>query len=212
VRADRWITPSLSGLAGGAQMALRRLLADDGSTSRPSRYIDANVNGPSRVSPMNSSSVRPKEERSYTITELAHEFDITPRAIRFYEDMGLLAPGRAGRNRVYNHRDRTRLKLTLRGKRLGFSLTEIRQLVTMYESPADTALQLEAFRSTLAQHRQQLEQQLEDLEVTLAEIAQHEARCEKLLADRGLTVQSAPSTSGERPSSPRRRKATASSE
>ena len=112
---------------------------------------------------------RSKDERSYTITELAQEFDITPRAIRFYEDMALLEPTRRGRNRVYSQRDRTRLKLTLRGKRLGFTLTEIRDLVTMYESPADTGAQLEAFRAALAQHRCQLEQQLEDLQVTLAE-------------------------------------------
>lgn len=121
---------------------------------------------------------------TFSITALAQEFDITPRAIRFYEDVGLLSPARAGRNRVYSQRDRTRLKLTLRGKRLGFSLTEILQLVTMYESPADTVAQLEAFRLALAQHRQQLEQQLEDLQITLAEIGQHESRCERLLAER----------------------------
>lgn len=119
--------------------------------------------------------------RTFTITDLAAEFDITPRAIRFYEDMGLLAPARAGRNRVYAQRDRTRLKLTLRGKRLGLSLQEVRDLVDLYESPADTAQQLEAFLRTLAAHRAQLERQREDLEVTLAEIAQHEARCRKLL-------------------------------
>ena len=127
---------------------------------------------------------RAKDDRSYTITELAQEFDITPRAIRFYEDVGLLAPARAGRNRVYSQRDRTRLKLTLRGKRLGFSLTEILQLVTMYDTPADTRPQLEAFAAALAKHRQQLEQQLEDLQVTLAELGQHESRCQRLLADR----------------------------
>jgi len=88
--------------------------------------------------------------RSYTITELALEFDITPRAIRFYEDMGLLAPQRAGRNRVYTQRDRTRLKLTLRGKRLGLSLQEIKPLVDMYDSPADTTPQLQAFLAVLA--------------------------------------------------------------
>ncbi|MBM3389748.1 MAG: MerR family DNA-binding transcriptional regulator [Betaproteobacteria bacterium] len=116
-----------------------------------------------------------------TITELAQEFDITPRAIRFYEDVGLLTPGRQGRNRVYTHRDRTRLKLTLRGKRLGLTLQEIKQLVDMYESPDDTAPQLKAFLGVLQSHRLQLEQQRKDLEVTLAEIAQHEARCRDLL-------------------------------
>lgn len=120
--------------------------------------------------------------RSYTIAELAAEFDITPRAIRFYEDMGLLTPARAGRNRVYAQRDRTRLKLTLRGKRLGLSLQEIKTLVDLYESPADTAQQLDAFLITLASHRAQLERQREDIEVTLAEIGQHEARCRRLLA------------------------------
>jgi DNA-binding transcriptional MerR regulator len=120
--------------------------------------------------------------RSYTITELAAEFDITPRAIRFYEDMGLLEPGRAGRNRVYDHRDRTRLKLTLRGKRLGLTLQEIKQLVDMYESGSDTAPQLKAFIEVLAQHRRQLEQQRDDIEVTLEEISQHEERCRALLA------------------------------
>lgn len=117
-----------------------------------------------------------------TITELAQEFDITPRAIRFYEDKGLLTPQRAGRNRVYAQRDRTRLKLTLRGKRLGLSLQEIKRLVDMYDSPSDTVPQLQAFLQVLSDHRAQLEQQREDIEITLAEIAQHEARCQQLLA------------------------------
>jgi DNA-binding transcriptional MerR regulator len=118
---------------------------------------------------------------TFTITELAQEFDITPRAIRFYEDVGLLQPARAGRNRVYTHRDRTRLKLTLRGKRLGLTLQEIKQLVDMYESGSDERPQLEAFLGVLGDHRRQLEQQLEDIQVTLAEIAQHEARCRSLI-------------------------------
>jgi DNA-binding transcriptional MerR regulator len=119
--------------------------------------------------------------RTYTITELAGEFDITARAIRFYEDVGLLTPARAGRNRVYTLRDRTRLKLTLRGKRLGLSLQEIKQLVDLYDSPSDTTPQLQAFLGVLAAHRTQLEQQREDIEITLAEIAQHESRCRSLL-------------------------------
>lgn len=119
--------------------------------------------------------------RTYTITELATEFDITARAIRFYEDVGLLAPQRAGRNRVYTQRDRTRLKLTLRGKRLGLSLQEILQLVTMYDNPSDTRQQLNAFLEVLGRHRRLLEQQREDIEITLAEIAQHEERCRTLL-------------------------------
>ena len=119
--------------------------------------------------------------QAFTISELAAEFDITSRAIRFYEDVGLLTPGRAGRNRVYTQRDRTRLKLTLRGKRLGLSLQEIKQLVDMYDSPSDTTQQLTAFLGVLGEHRRLLEQQREDIEITLAEIAQHEERCRKLL-------------------------------
>jgi DNA-binding transcriptional MerR regulator len=123
-----------------------------------------------------------REARLFTITELAAEFDITPRAIRFYEDVGLLTPARDGRNRVYTQRDRTRIKLTLRGKRLGLSLQEIKQLVDMYESPDDTQQQLEAFLVVLRQHRQQMQQQLEDLQITLTEISQHEDRCLRMLA------------------------------
>ena len=123
--------------------------------------------------------------KTFTITELAAEFDVTPRAIRFYEDVGLLEPQRAGRNRVYSQRERTRLKLTLRGKRLGLSLQEIKQLVDMYDSPSDTAPQLEAFLLVLRNHRKQIELQLEDIRVTLEEIAQHEARCERLLEAAG---------------------------
>ena len=119
----------------------------------------------------------------FTITELAAEFDITPRAIRFYETVGLLAPARAGRNRVYTQRDRIRLKLTLRGKRLGLSLQEIKQLVDMYGASSDGAPQLRAFLDVLGQHRRQLEQQRDDIALTLAEISQHEARCEALLAN-----------------------------
>ncbi len=119
--------------------------------------------------------------RTHTITELAAEFDITTRAIRFYEGMGLLHPARVGRNRVYTQRDRTRLKLTLRSKRLGLSLLEVKPLVDMYDSPADTAPQLKAFLQVLGQHRRLLEQQREDIDITLQEIEQHEARCIQLL-------------------------------
>lgn len=129
-----------------------------------------------------SASASTKEDATFTITELAQEFDVTPRAIRFYEDLGLLEPARAGRNRVYTQRDRTRLKLTLRGKRLGFALQEIKQLVMMYDTESDTAPQLEAFLAALGAHRQQLERQLEDVRITLDEIALHEARCRQLLA------------------------------
>jgi DNA-binding transcriptional MerR regulator len=125
--------------------------------------------------------------RTFSIAELAEEFDVTPRAIRFYEDVGLLQPERVGARRVYAQRDRTRLKLTLRGKRLGLALSEIKQLVDMYDSPADNAAQLQAFLRVLATHREQLEQQLEDIRITLEEIGQHEARCRALLGPRSRT-------------------------
>jgi DNA-binding transcriptional MerR regulator len=120
---------------------------------------------------------------SFTIGELAKEFDLTTRAIRFYEDCGLLSPLRSGRTRVYSARDRTRLKLTLRGKRLGLTLAEVKELVDMYESPRDTQPQLKKFLAVLAAHRAQLEQQLADLHANLAEVRVHEKEARRLLAD-----------------------------
>ena len=123
---------------------------------------------------------------TYTITELAREFDVTARAIRFYEDQGLLSPSRegaGGRNRVYTPRDRTRLKLTLRGKRLGLALSEIKSLVDMYESPKDTSAQMNRFLGVLAHQRETLEQQRADIEMALEEIAAHEEECRRLLAE-----------------------------
>ncbi|MFM7226962.1 MAG: MerR family DNA-binding protein, partial [Betaproteobacteria bacterium] len=93
--------------------------------------------------------------------------------------------GSSGRVRVYGARDRIRLKLTLRGKRLGLTLSEIKDLVDMYDSPKDSSAQLKRFLVVLARHREMLEQQREDLEVTLSEIAMHEAQCQRLL-DEGL--------------------------
>ncbi len=122
---------------------------------------------------------------SFSITELAREFDITPRAIRFYEDQGILQPERSGSSgltRVYSARDRTRLKLTLRGKRLGLSLLQIRELIDMYETPKDASAQARSFLEVLAELRSTLEQQREDIAVTLAEIERHEDECHALLA------------------------------
>lgn len=121
---------------------------------------------------------------TFTITELAQEFDITPRAIRFYEDQGLISPtrgGPSGRNRVYSARERTHLKLTLRGKRLGLSLSDIRHLVDMYDSPKDTEAQLLTFLEVLSKHKQSLEQQKEDIEAMLAEINVHEKESKRAL-------------------------------
>ena len=121
---------------------------------------------------------------TYTITELSREFDITPRAIRFYEDQGLLSPkreGPGGRNRVYTTRERTHLKLALRGKRLGLSLSDIKSMIDMYSSPKDSESQLQRFIAVLAQQRAALLQQQEDIEVLLAEISIHEKECKRIL-------------------------------
>jgi DNA-binding transcriptional MerR regulator len=119
-----------------------------------------------------------------SISELASEFDVTPRAIRFYEDQGLLAPRREGQRRIYTVRDRTRLKLTLRGKRLGLTLGEIRELIDMYDARRDERPQLERFVAILAQHRSALEQQREDIEAQLSEIAAFEKRVRQRLGPR----------------------------
>ena len=122
---------------------------------------------------------------TYTISDLAREFDLTTRAMRFYEDMGLLQPerdGPGGRNRVYSPRDRTRLKLTLRAKRLGLSLTEAREIIDSYDSPRDTAPQLKKFLVILADHRKKLEAQLVDLQANLDELRVHEKEARGLLS------------------------------
>jgi len=110
------------------------------------------------------------ERAEFSISELAREFEITPRAIRFYEDQGLLAPRRDGQRRIYTPRDRTRLRLTLRGKRLGLTLSEIRELIDMYEPGRDQRPQLERFLAVLESHKASLLQQRTDIEAQLAEI------------------------------------------
>lgn len=119
---------------------------------------------------------------TWTISELAREFDVTPRTIRFYEDQGIVSPAREGRNRIFGPRDRTRLKLALRGKRLGLQLSEILTLIDMYDGPGETEVQLRQYLAVLAQHRATLEQQRRDIEDTLQEIAVQERQCHDLLA------------------------------
>ncbi len=121
------------------------------------------------------------ERAEFSISELAREFDITPRAIRFYEDQGLLAPKRDGQRRIYSPRDRTRLKLTLRGKRLGLTLSEIRDLIDMYEPGRDERPQLERFLAVLEAHKAGLLQQREDIEAQLSEIQAFEKKVRKQL-------------------------------
>jgi DNA-binding transcriptional MerR regulator len=122
-----------------------------------------------------------KERGEFSISELATEFDVTPRAIRFYEDHGLLAPRRAGQRRIYSPRDRTRLKLTLRGKRLGLTLSEIRELIDMYEPGRDERPQLERFLAVLESHRTSLMQQRLDIEAQLTELQLFEKKIRKQL-------------------------------
>jgi DNA-binding transcriptional MerR regulator len=120
------------------------------------------------------------ERGEFSISELSREFDVTPRAIRFYEDQGLLSPKRAGQRRIYTARDRTRLKLTLRGKRLGLTLSEIRELIDMYE-PGREGPQLARFLAVLESHKTALLQQRADIEAQLAEIQAFEKRVRKQL-------------------------------
>ena len=125
---------------------------------------------------------------NYTISDLAKEFDLTTRAIRFYEDMGLLQPersGAGGRNRVYSPRDRARLRLTLRAKRLGLSLSEAKEIIDLYDSPRDTGVQLKKFLDVLAVHRKQLEDQMADLQATLDEVKEQEKEARQLLKKSG---------------------------
>src|SRR5436190_23804317 len=119
------------------------------------------------------------ERGEFSISELSREFDVTPRAIRFYEDQGLLSPRRDGQRRIYTARDRTRLKLTLRGKRLGLTLSEIRELIDMYEPGRSERPQLQRFLAVLESHKAALLQQRADIEAQLSEIQTFEKRVRK---------------------------------
>jgi len=146
-----------------------RILADYGAARHKT------VRQRSSISPMNEPS------ETYSIAELAREFDVTHRAIRFYEDEGLLSPGRDGTRRVYSKRDWVRLKLILRGKRLGFSLAEVHEMLELYDSAPDERPQLEKFVAALAARREQLERQREEIEEVLSEIRAFERQSRKIL-------------------------------
>ena len=118
-------------------------------------------------------------QEQFSISELSQEFDVTTRAIRFYEDEGLLEPHRQGRQRVYSSRDRVRLKLILRGKRLGFSLSEIGDIIDMYDSEPGEVGQLQYFIEKISVRRKTLKQQRNDIEVTLKELDGIEKQCRK---------------------------------
>ena len=119
---------------------------------------------------------------TYSISDLAREFKVTTRTIRHYEEQGLLNPVREGMNRIFNNRDRVRLKLALRGKRLGFSLNDIRELFELYDLARNEKKQLEIFLAKLEKRRASLEQQREDVEVMLNEIDFFARQCRHLLA------------------------------
>src|SRR5690554_5058068 len=119
----------------------------------------------------------------YSIGELAKEFDITTRSIRFYEDQGLLAPQRQGQTRLYTNKDRVRLKLILRGKRLGFSLSETKNLFDLYDMENSSARQLHTVLTLIDDKKASLKQQLEDIKVLLVELGNLEERCRDELAE-----------------------------
>lgn len=120
---------------------------------------------------------------TYSISDLARELDITTRAIRFYEEQGMLAPERRGQERVYSAKDKVTLKLILRGKRIGFSLAECRELIELYDPETGSRKQLETFMSKIAERRLQLEQQLLDIHQMQLELDTAEERCLAALAE-----------------------------
>ena len=124
--------------------------------------------------------------QTFSISDLAREFGITPRTIRFWEDQGILSPERASNKRVFTRRDRARLKMALRGKRLGLSLAEIKDLIGMYNSTEDETPQLLECLRVMQKRRQALEQQREDIEAMLTQIGQFEQQCQQELVRRQL--------------------------
>lgn len=120
-------------------------------------------------------------QKTYVIGELAKEFDITTRSIRFYEDQGLLAPSRRGQTRIYSQRDRVRLKLILRGKRLGFSLAETGRLFELYDTDKTSKTQLVTIMDLIAEKKALLQQQLQDIDVVLTELDSLEQSCQQTL-------------------------------
>ncbi|OZB33622.1 MAG: MerR family transcriptional regulator [Pseudomonas sp. 34-62-33] len=120
---------------------------------------------------------------TYSISDLARELDITTRAIRFYEEQGMLAPERRGQERIYSAKDKVTLKLILRGKRIGFSLAECRELIELYDPETGSRRQLETFLGKIAERRLQLEQQLLDIQQMQLELDTAEERCLAALAE-----------------------------
>ncbi|OSQ29399.1 MerR family DNA-binding transcriptional regulator [Thalassospira sp. MCCC 1A03138] len=118
---------------------------------------------------------------NYSITDLAREFDVTTRTIRFYEDQELIAPARQGQTRIYSHRDRVRLRLIMRGKRLGFSLKEIRDLLDLYDTDRSEIMQLTILVDKINERRDTLRKQRQDIDATLDELDKLEETCQEEL-------------------------------
>ena len=118
---------------------------------------------------------------TWTITELAQEFDVTTRTIRFYEDKGLIAPERSRQRRIYHPRDRVRLQLVMRGKRLGFSLDEIQEMLDLYDADPTESAQLKMFIVKLRERRKSLQRQRNDINSVISEIREREQQCQMLL-------------------------------
>jgi len=122
-----------------------------------------------------------KNQKTYTITDLSKEFDITTRTIRFYEDKGLISPAREGQRRIYSPRDRVRLRLIMRGKRLGFALSEIQELIDLYDTDRSEVMQLQVFLKRIQSRRDALSQQQQDITAMLSELETLEEQCSGIL-------------------------------
>lgn len=122
-------------------------------------------------------------DQTFSISELAREFGVTPRTIRYYEAEGMLAPARRGQRRIYSPRDRVKLSLILRGKRLGFSLAEANEIIDLYDAPQGEAGQLHQLLDKLAQKRGELEAKRRDAETALASMDEYAARCRERLSE-----------------------------
>jgi DNA-binding transcriptional MerR regulator len=129
------------------------------------------------IGPMTSAAVTRTSEETWTIAQVAEEFGVTHRTVRHYEDLGLIAPERRGTQRVYRRRDRTRLGLILRGKRLGFPLEEIRTIIDLFDAPRGRRTQLEYVLGQIDERRADLDQRLRDIQDAIAELGEFERRC-----------------------------------
>ncbi|MFQ6370268.1 MerR family transcriptional regulator [Shewanella sp. YIC-542] len=128
-------------------------------------------------------TIRPTPQTTYSISDLSREFDITTRSIRFYEDQGLLKPKRRGQTRIYSLKDKVRLKLILRGKRLGFSLAETRRLFELYDADKSSRAQLNTMLALIEEKKTSLQQQMDDIKVVLMELNSAEVQCHQALEE-----------------------------